>query len=284
MIKFFRLFMNLLYGIFTMGVVAIIVWGANWLVNTGGKSYDVPNLVTNVEDDIDRTIYFSDIIKFDAVSIANAHKSHEIFLGNQDTGEEYILWRAVPVAWFNKSVTWSKNVLVAILSPSYEIEQMDRYRYALFVTNIPGSDKYITIESDEITLDNYTQVYGIVYGSKFDPLTVGTEFTKDEIKANGAWWTLKETDLYDFEFENEIIKFEKYNHEDYDQFEKFLVNKPVAKWAFAEIIIIFALTIFVVYQNPIDFSKNDRGVTEVDRGFLPRIPMPHKRERKHRHK
>jgi hypothetical protein len=28
---------------------------------------------------------------------------------------------------------------------------------------------------------------------------------------------------------NEISKFDKYNQEDYDQFEKFLINKPVAK-------------------------------------------------------
>jgi hypothetical protein len=33
----------------------------------------------------------SDVIDFNLTSVANAHKSHEIFLGNEDTGEEYIL-------------------------------------------------------------------------------------------------------------------------------------------------------------------------------------------------
>ena len=61
MIRLFKIFMNILYGIFTMGVIALIVWSANWLVNTGGETYDVPNLVGNQEDDLDRTVYFSDI-------------------------------------------------------------------------------------------------------------------------------------------------------------------------------------------------------------------------------
>jgi hypothetical protein len=57
------------------------------MVNTGGESYDVPNLVGNIDDDPTRTIYFSDIIEFNTVSISNATKSHEIFIGGID---EYI--------------------------------------------------------------------------------------------------------------------------------------------------------------------------------------------------
>jgi hypothetical protein len=284
MIKFFKIFMNLLYGLFTMGIIAMIVWGANWLVNTGGQSYDVPNLIENEDDDDTRTIYFSDIVSFNMVSIANAHKSHEIFFGNEDTGEEYILWRSVPVGWLNKGMTWTKNVLVATLSPSYEIEQMDRYRHALFVTKLPDTDRYVTIDSSEITVENYTDsqydVYGIVFGRKLEPLAVGTEFTYEEIVEDGVWWVFKHTPLSDFKFKNEVAKFEKYRGVDYDEFDNFLINKPVAKWAFAEMLIIFALTVFVVYQNPIDFNRNSRGVTEVDRGFLPRIPLPKRRERK----
>lgn len=288
MIRFFKVFMNILYGIFTMGVIALIVWGANWLVNTGGETYDVPNLVANENDDACRVIYFSDIIDFNMVSIANAHKSHEIFLGNEETGEEYIFWRILPVGWLNRSLTWTKNVIVATVSPSYEMEQMDNYRYAHFVTQHPTiPNMYITIDSSEVTVDNYDDlalydIYGIIYGSKLDPIEVGESFTKEEIVADGAWWVFKLTPLSDFQFSNEVIKFEKYNGEDYDVFEKFLTNKPVVKWAFAEILIIFTLTIFVVYQNPIDFNRNARGVTEVDRGFLPRIPLPKRRERKHR--
>jgi len=304
MIKFFKLFMNLLYGLFTMGIIAITIWGANWLVNTGGQSYDVPNLIVNETDDETRTIYFSDIVRFNVVSIANAHKSHEIFFGNQNTGEEYILWRSVPVNWLNKALTWTKNVTVAVLSPSYEIEQMDRYRHALFVTKVPGTDRYITIDSDEITVDNYTDsqysIYGIIFGSSLNPIAVGTEFKEYKAEADGDWWLIavgtefegheekpngfrwifKQTPLSDFKFKNEVAKFDKYRSSDYDEFEKFLVNKSVAKWAFAEMLIIFSLTIFVVYQNPIDFTRNNKGVTEIDRGFLPRIPKPRRRERK----
>jgi hypothetical protein len=56
-----------------------------------------------------------------------------------------------------------------------------------------------------------------------------------------------------------------------------LINKPVAKWAFAEILIIVIITGFVVYQNPIDFTKNESGVTEINRIFLPKLPMPRRR-------
>lgn len=287
MIRFFKLFINLLYGTFTMGIIAIIVWGSNWVVNIGGESYDVPNLVSNLDDDTGKTIYFSDIIDFNTVSIMNAHKSHEIFLGNEKTGEEYILWRVIPVGWFNKSVTWVKNVVVATLSPSYEIEQMDNYRYAYFVTQHPTiPNMYIAIDSSEINVTNYKEetydIYGIVYGNKLDPIHIGDSFTKQEVMSDGSWWIFKDTPLADFNFENEVIKFDKYNGEDYDRFEKFLDNKPVAKWAFSEIIIIFALTFFVVYQNPIDFTRNERGVTEINRGFLPRLPMPRRRERYYR--
>jgi hypothetical protein len=273
-----------------MGIIAIIVWTSNWLVNTGGETYDVPNLIRNEMDDPDRTIYFSDIVKFDMVSISNAHKSHEIFLGNSDTGEEYIFWRLVPVGWFNRSLTWSKNVVVAIVSPSYEIEQMDSYRHAMFITPHPTiPNAYITIDSSEINSNNYNDstfdIHGIVFGNTLHPLEVGQSFTKEEVLSNGRFKDmLINRDYIDFKFKNEVIKFEKYNSEEYDQFQKFLVNKPVAKWAFAEMIIIFSLTLFVVYQNPIDFTRNERGVTEIDRTFLPRIPLPKRRERKYRNK
>jgi len=288
MIRFFKFFINLLYATFTMGFVAIIVWGSNWLVNTGGESYDVPNLVSNQNDDLTRTIYFSDVIDFNLTSISNAHKSHEIFLGNEDTGEEYILWRAIPVRWFNKSMTWVKNVVVATVSPSYEMEQMDNYRYAMFITEHPDlPHTYITIDSTQINLENYEdeefQIFGIIYGNKLDPMEVGQTITEEEVLANGKFKDiLINREYFDFAFKNEVAKFVKYNGADYDSFEKFLVNKPVAKWAFAEIIIIFSLTIFVVYQNPIDFTRNERGVTEIDRTFLPRIPMPRRRERRYR--
>lgn len=298
MIKFFKIFINMLYAFFTMGMIAIVVWGANWMVNTGGESYDVPNLVSNLDDDVDRTIYFSDIISFDAVSISNATRSHEIFLGDTD---EYILWRAVPVHWLNVSMTWVKNVTIAVLSPSYEIEQMERYRYSMFITKLYPDDltsdvyvvidptiTYVDINGMTVTIridkENYNRfdTYGIVYGDKDNPIEIGTEFTYQEVTELGVLWRfdtpIEDLSLNDTAVQfNEVSKYDKYNLEDYDQFEKFITNKPVAKWAFAEIIIIVIITGFVVYQNPIDFTRNESGVTEINRTFLPRLPLPKRR-------
>lgn len=293
MIRFFKVFINLLYGIFTMGAIAIVVWGANWMVNTGGQSYDVPNLISNSDDDTEKTIYFADIVEFNIVSISNAHKSHEVFLGNEVNGQETILWGAIPIGWFNRSLSWTKNVFVAVLSPSYEIEQMDRYRHAFFLIEEPvevGEDatgRYIEIDPVGMDENNYGDydIYGIIYRNQLDPLVTYETFSSEDITrygvGNNAQNLFEGEATIDFNFKNEIIKFNKYNGSEYDQFEKFLVNKPVAKWAFAEILIIFALTVFVVYQNPIDFTKNNKGVNEMDRSFLPRLPMPKRRERRH---
>jgi len=66
---------------------------------------------------------------------------------------------------------------------------MDRYRHALFVTKVPGTDRYITIDSDEITVDNYTDsqysIYGIIFGSSLNPIAVGTEFKEYKAEADG---------------------------------------------------------------------------------------------------
>lgn len=286
MIRFFKVFINLLYGTFTMGIIAIIVWGANWMVNTGGHPYDVPNLITNDADDPEKTIYFSDVVNFNLTSVGNAHKSHEIFIGNERNGEEE-LFKFIPMGWFNRTVTWTKNVVIAIVSPSYEIEQMDRYRHAFFLIEDPAllTGHYVMIDYQDFENGTYkvSDIYGIIYGSKSEPIIPGTVITRTQVEENGArndeFQSIRKID---FKFDNEIAKYKKYNDVEYESFEKFLVNKPVAKWAFAEIIIIFALTIFVVYQNPIDFAKNERGVTEINRGPLPRIPMPKRREKRYR--
>lgn len=295
MIKFFRIFINMLYAFFTMGMIAIIAWGANWMVNTGGESYDVPNLIANKDDDPSRTIYFSDIIEFDGVSISNAARSHEIFIGDTD---EYIFWRAINVRWLNTGLTWVKNVTIAILSPSFEIEQMGRYRYASFVTRETRLNEggfpyelYVVIDSSNITLENYKyleyDIYGILHGSKEASYEVGQEFTYEQVKELGAGWKWAHEDDPDVDDDmvdealnslyNEVSKFDKYNREEYAEFDKFLVNKPVVKWAFAEIIIIIIITGFVVYQAPIDFTKTESGVTEINKTFFPRIPLPRRR-------
>lgn len=298
MIKFFKIFINMLYAGFTMGMIALVAWGANWMVNTGGDTADVPNLVSNVEDDTN-TIYFRDIISFDMVSISNATRSHEVIIGGTD---ETILFDAIPVRWANVAMTWLKNVSTAVFSPSYEIEQMERYRYAMFVTKVipddPTSDVYVVIDpfieiTDstgmmiQVRIDklNYRHfdTYGIVYGSHENPIEIGDEFSYSEVEAQGKMWKY-DTPVPDLSLNdeptqfNEISKYDKYNREEYNQFEKFLINKTVVKWAFAEIIMIMVLTGFVVYQNPIDFTKDENsGVTEINRSFFPRIPTPKRR-------
>jgi hypothetical protein len=121
------------------------------------------------------------------------------------------------------------------VSPSYEIEQMDSYRHAMFITPHPTiPNAYITIDSSEINSNNYNDstfdIHGIVFGNTLHPLEVGQSFTKEEVLSNGRFKDmLINRDYIDFKFKNEVIKFEKYNSEEYDQFQKFLVNKPVAK-------------------------------------------------------
>ena len=178
---------------------------------------------------------------------------------------------------------------------------MERYRYAVFVTKLypddMTSDVYVVIDptktyinldgelvTDRINKENYKSfdTYGIIYGDQENPIEIGTEFTYDEVVENGVLWRydtpVDHLSLNDTAVQfNEVSKYDKYNLEAYDQFEKFLVNKPVAKWAFAEIIIIIIVTGFVVYQNPIDFTRNESGVTEINRTFLPRLPMPRRR-------
>jgi hypothetical protein len=76
---------------------------------------------------------------------------------------------------------------------------MDRYRYAIFVTketrvNELGFpyDVYVTVDSSEVTLDNYDHlgydIYGILHGTITDPYEVGEEFTYEQVKELGAAW------------------------------------------------------------------------------------------------
>lgn len=246
MVKFFKWFINILYAVFTMGMIALLIWGANWAVNTGGKNEDVPNLIKN-EADVPHTIYFSDIIGFESVSILNAHRSHEIFIDSARDGSEKFWF--IPMAWANRSISWTKNIFVAVLSPSYEIEQMEKYRGAV-----------------------------MIYGEDNNPS--GIDFDGDGTPDTTAINWINGGPVPNLSFRNELKKYEKYNLEDYDKYVKFLDNKPVVKWAFAEILIILALTFFVVYQNPIDFKRTEDGVTEINKSFLPRLPLPKRRVKK----
>jgi hypothetical protein len=82
------------------------------------------------------------------------------------------------------------------------MEELDRYRYAMFVVlsdTVPNM--YMTIDSSNLDLSNYMShidypgynaetgepgVYGIVYGSKDNPLQVGQIFTKKEVINSGS--------------------------------------------------------------------------------------------------
>lgn len=282
MTKLFKIFINLLYSIFTMGLLAIVIWGANWSVNIGGASHDVPNLIENTTDDPNQTIYFSDVGSFTWTSIKNAHLSKEVIIDTSRDGSEKFWF--IPVGWLNKGLTWTKNVFVAVLMPSYELEQVEKYRNSKLVI----SDKY----PDGI-------FEAIEFYSPEGELVETIYFLPFYGKGNKIYQSPRDL--------NHIFKYEKYNQVDsgviyqklatgeefdrsivetdvYERFDKFYDNKPAVKWAFAEVVIIIVMTILIVYNNPIDFAKNDQGVTEIKGNIMPRVPRPRRREKKNRGK
>lgn len=271
MIKFFKLFINFLYFLFTLGLIALIMWGANAAVNVGGSNEDVPNLIKK-ESDSENTIYFSDVFGFFALSVQNAHKSSEVFIYQLDSeGKPIEKFWFIPMSWANKTMTWTKNVFIAIFAPSHEIEQMQRYRYASVYGPYDVSDGVL---DDDTYRDYYIDFNS---NGKFDTGEDIRQF--NDIEGNY---------IENQKFLNEMNRYNKYNQIDeeqidmYEKFDKFMNNKPVVKWAFAEVIIIVVLSFIVVYQNPIDFKQTNDGVTEMSKSFIPKFPKPRRRPKKNK--
>lgn len=271
MIKFFKWFINLLYFFFTLALVALLVWGANGLTNTAGDNKDVPNLIKTEKDHPD-TVYFSDVFAFSGTSITNAHKSREIYIDTNRDGSEK-LW-FVPMAWANKTITWSKNVFVAVFSPSYEMEQLDKYRNA----------EIIEVER---LIEN-----PVIEGETYKYTTQVIRFRDEKHPDIDRWVVIFDKEGTDIQlpnakWANQISKYNKYNLENYNNYMKFIENKTVVKWAFAEVMIIVVLSFVIVYQNPIEFKNGENGTTEMTKSFIPKMPRPRrrqKRDRRNRHR
>ena len=277
MIKLFKLFVNFLYFLFTLGLIALIMWGANAAVNIGGSNEDVPNLIKKVSEDPEKsdsenTIYFSDVFGFTMTSVQNAHKSREVFiyqLGSE--GKPIEKFWFIPMGWANKTMTWTKNVFIAVFAPSHEIEQMQRYRYA---------SVYGPYDGPHADLNDET------YRSYYIDFNSNGEFdTGEDIR---QFNDIEGKHIENQKFLNEMNRYNKYNQIDeeqidmYEKFDKFMNNKPVVKWAFAEVIIIVVLSFIVVYQNPIDFKQTNDGVTEMSKSFIPKFPKPRRRPKKNK--
>lgn len=253
MINFFKMFVNFLYFLFTLGLIALIAWGANAAVNIGGSNEDVPNLIKK-ESDSEDTIYFSDVFGFFGLSVQNAHNSHEVYI-NTGRHDEEKLW-FIQMGWANRTISWTKNVFIAVFAPSYEIEQVEKYRNA-------------TLEYD-------------------GELVISINFNNEKYEDVPRW--LKDgTEAWDNPiFKNTLSKYNKYNQIDengndpYEYYDKFMNNKSVVKWAFAEVILIVFLSFIVVYQNPIDFKQTNDGVTEMSKSFIPKFPKPRRRQKKNK--
>lgn len=256
MIKLFKLFVNFLYFLFTLGLIALIMWGANGAVNIGGSNEDVPNLIKK-ESDSDDTIYFSDVFGFFSLSVQNAHSSHEVYI-NTGRHDEEKLW-FIQMGWANRTISWTKNVFIAVFAPSYEIEQVEKYRNA-------------TLEDLEYDGDLVVSKINFNNG-KYEDV---------------PRWLNDGTGPYDNPtFKNTLSKYYKYNQDEdgndpYGYYDKFMDNKSVVKWAFAEVIIIVVLSFIVVYQNPIDFKQTNDGVTEMSKSFIPKFPKPRRRPKKNK--
>lgn len=254
--KIFKWFLTLLYGIITTGIVSLVVWGANAAVNIGGSNEDVPNLIRK-ESDSENTIYFSDVVGFFALSVQNAHNSHEVYI-NTGRHDEEKLW-FIQMGWANKTISWTKNVFIAVFAPSYEIEQVEKYRNA-------------TLEDLEYDGDLVVSKINFNNG-KYEDV---------------PRWLNDGTGPYDNPtFKNTLSKYYKYNQDEdgndpYGYYDKFMNNKSAVKWAYAEIIIIIVLTMYVVYQNPIDFERTNDGTTEISNNLIPRVPRPRKRRNKNK--